>query len=121
MNNNYEEKIRLLDFENQIYILLIFATLLNYDANLKLKERYLNNQNANKTIRDEYLFANYIGLYIFIVFLFRNYNTLNNQEEGTEEYELAKLRVFGSYLFIMGQLIVIYYLMNTSNFEDSPI
>lgn len=121
MNTNYEEKIKLIDFENQIYLLLIFATLLNYDTNLKLKNLYINNQGPNKNIRDEYLLANYIGLFIFIVFLKRNINTLNNLENGTEEYELAKLRVFGSYLFIMGQLIVIYYLMNTSNFEDSPI
>lgn len=121
MNTNYEEKIKLLDFENQIYLLLIFATLLNYDTNLKLKNLYLNNQGPNENIRDEYLLANYIGLFIFIVFLKRNINTLNDLEEGSKEYELAKLRVYSSYLFIMGQLIVIYYLTNTSNFEDSPL
>ena len=38
-----------------------------------------------------------------------------------EEYELAKLRIYGSYFFIIGQLIVIYYLYNTSTFSDSPI
>ena len=95
--------------------------MLNYDTNLKLKDLYLNNQSPNENIRDEFLLANYIGLFIFITFLNRNYNTLNDLEEGTEEYELAKLRIYGSYFFIIGQLIVIYYLYNTSTFSDSPI
>lgn len=121
MDENINEKIDMIEFENLIYLLLIFAALLNIDTNERLKNLYKNNKTPNESIRNEYLFASFVGLYVFSSFLKRNYNTLNNLEEGTEEYELSKLRVIGSYFFIIGQLIVIYYLLNTSTYEDSPI
>jgi len=121
MKKNYDELIKMIDIENDMYILLIFATLLNVDANKKLKSRYQNYQNLTKEIKEEYLFSTYIGLFVFIFFLKRNIKVLENLEINTKEYELSKLRIFGSYLFILGQLIVIYYLLNSNSDLDSPL
>ena len=121
MNDKTKRRLYWIDIEDNIYYLLIVNSLINLDANKKLKKRLLKNQNPNNEIRNEYLFSSYILLYIYLVFLVRNQENLDNLEVDDENYELENLRVLGSYMFILAQMIVIYYFYNSSNFDDSPI
>lgn len=121
MDKDLKRRLKWIEIENNLYILLILNSLINLDANYKLKNNLLNNKKPNEEIRNEYLLASYILLFIFIMYFIRNSDTLEHLEKGSEEYNLARLRVIGSYLLICAQFITVYYFLNTSNFEDSPL
>ncbi len=121
MRTSFKDRIKDINDENFLLFLLILGTVISLDGNYKLIKRYKENKNPNKEIRDEFLFSNYLVLFTLIIFLNRNINNLNDLEKGSKEYEISSLRILASYFFIFGQLIVIYYLYNTSTFEDTPI
>lgn len=117
MEKTLEEKLRLLDIENLMFIFFIIASLIDIMANEKSRELLLNNNDLNEELRKEYLFASYLILFVFIIFMERNYNNLMMLDEDDEEYKFAKIRLFGSMLIVLGQLYVIYFYMNTSLFK----
>ena len=118
MNKTYEEKINLLDIDNLMFCLFIIASLLNLDANEKMKESYLYNNVSKEKIRKQFIFSSYLILIVFIVFMKRNYDNLNKLNNKKSEYNFALIRLYGSILIVIGQILVIYYLYNTNNFQD---
>lgn len=118
MNKTLEEKLKLLDLENFMYTFFIIGSLLDIDANEKVRNLYVNGKNPGEDIRREYLFASYLILTVFAIFMERNYYNLNNLSKDSEEYKFAELRLFGSILIVFGQMLIIYYLYNTDVFKD---
>jgi hypothetical protein len=51
----------------------------------------------------------------------RNYNNLMKEKTNSKEYHLLEIRYFGSVLLVLGQILVIYYLLNTESYNGSPI
>lgn len=118
MNEDLNEKYKKLDLENYMFSLFIIASLLSISANEKARSNYKKESPLNENLRKEYIFISYLILFVFIVFLERNYNNLNNINEDNEEYEFAKVRLYGSILIVLGQLLIVYYLYNTTTFKN---
>ena len=111
------EKLKMLDLENYMFAIFILASLLSIDANEKAKEEYKKENPLNEDFRKEYLLVGFLILSVFIVFLERNYNNLDKLSKKNKEYDFAKIRLYGSILIVLGQLLIIYYLYNTTTFN----
>lgn len=121
MEKSTYDKLKLLDIENTMYVFFIASSLICINANEKVREKYLNNEEIDKSIQSEYLLGAYLALIVFIVFMERNYDNLKYVNKNTKEYDLGEMRLFGSTLIVLGQLIAIYYLYNTDRFNGGPI
>lgn len=121
MEKSIDDKLKLLDIENAMYIFFIASSLICINANEKVRNKYLNNEKIDKSIQSEYLVGAYLALIVFIVFMERNYDNLKYTDKNTKEYDFEEMRLFGSTLIVFGQLIAIYYLYNTDKFNGGPI
>ena len=117
MEKTLEEKIKLLYIEDLMFSLFIIASLIDIIANEQSRTLLSNNKNLNEELRQKYLFASYLILFVFIFFMERNYNNLTMLNEDDEEYYWAKTRFIGSMLIVLGQIYVIYFYTNTTIFK----
>lgn len=111
------EKIKLLNLEIFMYVFFIVASLISIEANNQAKNNIFKGDDINEELRQQYLFSSYLILFVFIVFLKRNYNNLNNLSIDDPEYNFAQIRLLGSILVVLGQILIIYYLLNTTTFK----
>lgn len=116
-----EEEIHLLDIEDLMYILFIVGSFINIQTNEKVRNFKIQGITLNDEIRDEYLLASFLILIVFIVFAVRNYKNLTKLKKGSNEYNLAEIRLLGSILLVIGQCMIIYYLDHTDTYSSSPI
>lgn len=116
-----EEEIHLLNIEDLMYILFIVGSFINIQTNEKVRNFKIQGVSLNDEIRDEYLFASFLILIVFIVFAVRNYKNLTKLKKGSNEYNLAEIRLLGSILLVIGQCMIIYYLYHTDTYSSSPI
>lgn len=118
MNEDLNEKYKKLDLENYMFSLFIIASLLSIDVNEKAKNAYKKEDPHLEDLRKEYIVIGYLILFVFIVFLERNSNNLDKLNKDNEEYEFAKIRLYGSILIVLGQLLILYYLYNTTTLKS---
>lgn len=121
MNEEIIKKLKRIKIENLMYILFILASILDIYANEKAKKELIEGRSLNEKIRNQYVIASIMVLIVFYVFMQRNYNNLKACYQSKKEYELAKMRFFGSGLIVIGQVLIVNYLINTNYFNGSPI
>lgn len=117
MNNIFNDKYEVLNIENISYAFFIIASIIDLKANENLKNFYLKNEKPNEDLRNEYIFASSLILTVFIVFMIRNHYNLSKITKNENEYNYAYIRFIGSLLIVIGQILVLYYFYNTTNFS----
>ena len=111
------EKLKILDIEVFMYTFFIVASLIDIEANMQAKYNVQQGKELNEDLRKQYLLASYLILTVFIVFMKRNYYNLENLSIHEKEYMFAEIRLYGSILIVIGQILIIYYLYNTTIFK----
>lgn len=117
MENIFNDKFKLLNLENLMYILFIIASLIDIFTNEKVRIAFKNQETPGNELRERYIIAGFLILIVFIVFMIRNFNNLNKLTKEDEEYPFAEIRFIGSVLIVIGQFMTLYYFINTTNFK----
>lgn len=76
MKKTIEDKLKLLDIENAMYVFFIASSFICINANEEVRKKYLSNEKNDKNMQSEYLLGAYFALIAFIVFTERNYDNL---------------------------------------------
>lgn len=117
MENIFNDKFKLLNLENVMYILFITASLIDIDINEKVRIAFKNQETPSNELRDSYIIAGFLILIVFLVFMIRNFNNFSKLTKDDEEYPFAEIRFIGSVLIVIGQFMALYYFINTTNFK----
>lgn len=117
MNSIFDDKYKALIIEDWLNVLFIISSVIDLDANYKLKIEYDNNINPSNDLRNEYIIADYINLFVFYVYTLRNYNNLKKLDKENIEYQYAYNRYLGSLLIVIGFILEIDYYYKTTTFS----
>ena len=83
----------------------------------KNKELFLFARDLIDDLRNEYIIADYINLFVFYVYTLRNYNNLKKLDKEDIEYQYAYNRYLGSLLIVIGFILEIDYYYKTTTFS----
>lgn len=117
MNNETEEMIERLSFENYIWIVFIIIAILDIygDELIKNYLRY-NDLKADKLAKKIFLWVTIISIIIYIYFVLRNYYDYKKHENN----EAYQIRLFGSILILTGTICLLYFQVKTTVVTNSP-
>ena len=107
-NNNIFEEIKRLNFEDFLWIVFIFLSIMNIYGDYNEKEFLKTNRKSFKDSANSIFELTIIVTFlIYIYFFVRNYNAL---EKATEEQKnLYAIKLLGSSLLIAGVLCLLYF------------
>lgn len=120
MNESFERKLNELRIEDFLYVVFIVAIIIDLLANNETKKA-LFGKNYEHNPSKLYIIAGLLVLLVFIFFAIRNYKEMQKQIIGTRTYNLARMRFLGSVLIVIGQLLVVFYLLNVSDIQEGSI
>ena len=119
MNNNIYSEIKRLNFEDILWIIFIFLSIMNIVSNNFQKDyvvsgvEYFEDRAKNISI-----FVLTILVFVYLYFFVRNYNMYNNKDYPTNE---DLIKVMGSLFFIIGTICLLYFQINSNdNFIGGP-
>lgn len=116
MNNNNEEMINRLSFENLIWVAFIIISILDiYGDELIKKNLRYHDQKALKRANRLFLGITIFTILIYIYFLARNYNDYKKYKN--QNYEI---RLLGSIFILLGSICLLYFQINNNQPTDSP-
>ena len=116
MNNDVEEMVKRLSFENLIWIGFIITSALDiYGDEIIKKGLVTNDKNARKKANKLFLGISFFSILVYIYFLMRNYN--DYQKKKTDSYQI---RFIGSILILSGALCLTYFQMKNMDPTESP-
>ena len=116
MNNDAENIVKRLSFENIIWITFIVISVLDiYGDELLRKNILYNDQKSANKANTIFLIATGISLLIYAYFLYRNYK--DYEKYRTKSYEI---RLTGSILVLSGVICLLYFQLTTRKKNDSP-
>lgn len=115
MNDNVEEIVKRLRFEDLIWISFIVISILDiYGDSLIRKSLLSNDKEANKKANKLFLGIVLFSILIYIYFFARNYSDYKKYK--TENYQV---RLVGSGLILLGTLCLLYFQLNNTMEVDS--
>lgn len=117
MNQDIYQKLKEIKLENFAFLLLITSGIIDLLANEKIKKSYTR-ANGKEDARKKFILASCLILIVFGYFSYRNYNKLKTLIPGSEEYQIAYVRFIGSIFIVAGELLVLYYFINTPELRD---
>ena len=120
MNKDVYGEIKRLNFEDIIWIIFIFLSVMNIISN-KLQKEYV--------VSDEQCYEDYannisivvltILVFIYLYFFLRNYKMYNDKDNPSD---VDLIKVIGSMFFIVGTLCLLYFQIHSDdNFIGSPV
>lgn len=116
---NVDEEIKRLTFEDYIWIVVAILAFFNiFGDNLQKKYLKTNNINYDKQADKVFLFALGVSFFIYLYFLYRNYNIYKKSSEEEKSKLLVKL--IGSSFILAGVICLIYFQLVDSDFIGSP-
>ena len=120
MNDSLYREIRRLNFEDLLWVIFIFLSIMNIVSNKFQKEYVISNdQYYEDRANNISICVLTILVFIYLYFFLRNYNMYNNKDNPQKE-DLVK--VIGSFLFIIGTLCLLYFQVNSNdNFIGEPV
>lgn len=120
MNNNIENELRRLDFENILWIIFVFLSIMNIVSNNYQKDYVVsNNQFYEDRAKNISIFVLTVLVFVYLYFFIRNYNMYNSKMGEATKEDLIK--VMGSVFFILGALCLLYFQVNgEDNFIGGP-
>ena len=116
----FDNDLNRLNFEDFIWVIFIGLSILNIIGDNYQKEfiETYNSEDENSA-NNIFLFVLWISLLIYIYFFIRNIKAYEKVSE--EEKELFAIKVFGSILFIVGVICLIYFQYKQTNFIGTPV
>lgn len=119
MNNNDYKEINRLNFEDILWIIFIFLSIMNIVSNSYQKEYVVtNNEYYEEQSSNISIFVLSTLILIYAYFFLRNYHMYNTKENPTNT---DLIKVFGSLLFILGAICLLYFQINSDdNFIGGP-
>lgn len=116
MNNNLNETIKRLNFENIIWICFIIISILDiYGDELIKKSLKSNDKNCRKKANKLFLGINLFSILIYIYFFIRNYDDYKKYKN-----ESYNVRLIGSIFILTGTICFLYFQLTTLYQNDSP-
>lgn len=119
--NNYEEKeIKRLNFEDILWVIFIFLSIMNIVSNNFQKEYVISNEQYYEDRAGNIsIFVLTILLLVYLYFFIRNYNMYKNK--GLDATQIDFIKVIGSFFFILGTLCLLYFQVHSDdNFIGGP-
>ena len=119
--NNYEEKeIKRLNFEDILWVIFIFLSIMNIVSNNFQKEYVISNEQYYEDRAGNIsIFVLTILLLVYLYFFIRNYNMYKNK--GLDATQIDFIKVIGSIFFILGTLCLLYFQVHSDdNFIGGP-
>lgn len=118
MESIYSEIDRL-NFENILWFIFIVLSILNiigdnYEKKFVSFNDYYYKMEANKIFE----FTLIVSFFIYLYFLYRNYNSMNNVSNDMKEF--YEIKFLGSLFLIIGILCLIYFQEKQTSFVGSP-
>lgn len=117
MNNDIYKNLKDIKFEDLAFILLIVSGILDILGNDDLKNYYTNSY-GKEDARKKFILSSCIILIAFGYFVYRNYKKMKELDPFSEEYKYAYSRFIGSLFLLVGELLILYYFINTSQLRD---
>jgi len=116
MNNDIENTIKRLNFENFIWFLFIIISILDiYGDELIKKNLRYNDKKAIDRANKVFLGVIFVSVLIYIYFFIRNYSDYKKQHDKNHE-----IRLIGSILILSGTICLLYFQLNNVTPNDSP-
>lgn len=116
----FDDDVIRLNFENFIWVVFIGLCLLDIVGDEYLKSFIKTNDKNDELVANKiFLFILVVSFFIYLYFLIRNIKAYENANE--EEKRLFFVKVFGSVLFIVGALCLIYFQFKQTDFIGAPI
>lgn len=116
----FDDDIKRLEFEDYIWVIFIVLSILNIIGD-NCQKKYLNSNNMedNAVANNIFSLVLFITLIIYIYFFIRNVDSYKKAD--ILDKDLLGVKVFGSILFVVGILCLIYFQVNQSDFYGTPI
>lgn len=116
MNQETENTIKRLNFENFIWVVFIVVSLLDiYGDELIKKSLREHDQQSQERATNLFLGITIVSFFLYCYFLARNYS--DYQKFKNKSYEV---RFIGSILILAGTICFLYFQLTTKNQQDSP-
>lgn len=111
--NDIENEIMRLNFEDFLWIVFIFLSILNIVAN-KFQKNYVvsGKQYYEDKANNISIFVLILLLFVYIYFFYRNYNMYNNKYNPSG---VDRIKIVGSLFFIFGTLCLLYFQVNSDD------
>lgn len=117
MDNEKEEQIKRLSFENFIWVVFIIISALDIYGD-ELVKKYIreNDKVADVKAKKVFFYILIITVIIYIYFFIRNYYDFKKHPQE-DEY---KVRLLGSIFILVGSICLLYFQLKTSTVTESP-
>ena len=120
MNDKIRE-INGLNIEIVLSIIFIFISLINiYGDQIQKKFLITGERNDEKKARKIFAIALIISIFIYLYFIYRNYNDLQDAIKNNQSVPQSYIRLFGSILILVGALCILYYIESSSTPIGQP-
>lgn len=115
----FEDELKRLNFEDWIFIILIFSSITNIFGN-KIQKEYVkrNDKKYMRLSNEVYLIALVISLFVYLYFTTRNYYFYKKANEITKN--LFSTKLLGTIFLVIGILFLIYFQLKDPNFIGAP-
>ena len=117
MRDDIYEKLSEIKIENFILSLFIAAAIIDILANEDIKKSYVRGD-GKEDARKKFILASLLVLIGFSYFVYHNYKKLKQLNPNSQEYHYAYIRFIGSVFAVIGELLILYYFLNTSQLKN---
>lgn len=112
-----QEEIRELDFENFLWVVVIFLAIANIIGDT-LDQEYIKTKRWNYQVTSKKIFIFTVSVSILIYIYYFNQNAINLQK--AQKKELPLVRVMGSIFLLAGAFCLLYFQVNSPYSEGAP-
>lgn len=118
-NEKVYEEIKRLNFEDLLWLIFVFLSLLNIYGDYDDKKYLLTNDvKYKKESNKVFTFTLIVAFFIYLYFFARNYNAY--KKASPEQKNLYLIKLLGSAFFIAGAICLLYFQINQNSFVGSP-
>ena len=120
MDYKIKNEIDRLDFEDLLWVIFVFLSIMNIISNYYQKEFVVTNcQYYEDKANNISIVVLSILVFVYLYFFLRNYNMYNDKGNNVTKEDFVK--VIGSLLFVIGAICLLYFQISSNdNFIGGP-
>ena len=121
MDYKIKNEIDRLDFEDLLWVIFVFLSIMNIISNYYQKEFVVTNcQYYEDKANNISIVVLSILVFVYLYFFLRNYNMYNDKGNNVTKEDFVK--VIGSLLFVIGAICLLYFqISGDDNFIGGPV
>jgi len=113
MNNNIENEINRLNFEDILWVIFILLSIMNIVSNGYQKEYVVSgNEYYEDRAGNISIFVLTVLFFVYLYFFIRNYNMYNSKSNPTNA---DLIKVIGSLFSVIGPLCLLYFQIHSDD------